>query len=432
MTAEIFTDNARFEPYWWDAAPRLEETPPDLPEQADVVVVGAGYTGLSAALTCARGGRHVVVLDANALGEGASSRNAGFVGRTVTLGFTELRDKAGLDAAIAVYRHGAHAFDYVANLIESEQIHCHFARIGRFTGANTPGHYDAMARDSDAMREHLGTEVEMVPKSEQHREIGVDSFHGGQVMVGDASLHPAMYYHGLLDRARAAGATVAVHSAMTGIVRDGERFTVTTPRGSLSAPHVVIATNGQTGAVTPWFRRRLVSVGAYAMATEPLAPELMAEIFPSGRLTIDSGKLRYFCRPSPDGSRVLFGGRVFFGGDDYRSTAIDLRRAMVRRFPMLNGVRIGHSWGGRVAFSFDRLPHHGSHDGMHYAMGFCGAGLPKGTYLGHKTALRILGRENAETPFTDTPFPTLPFYNGWPWFVPALSVYYILRDRLDR
>jgi glycine/D-amino acid oxidase-like deaminating enzyme len=99
---------------------------------------------------------------------------------------------------------------------------------------------------------------------------------------------------------------------------------------------------------------------------------------------------------------------------------------------MLHGVRISHSWGGRVAFSFDRLPHHGVHDGMHYAMGYCGAGLPKGTYLGHKTALQILGQEDAETPFTDTRFATLPFYNGWPWFIPAISVYYKLRDRLDR
>ena len=432
MPATIFTDDVRLQPYWWDAAPCLEETPPALPAKADVVVVGAGYTGLSAALTCARGGRHVVVLDANALGEGASSRNAGFVGRTFTLGFTELCEKAGLDAAKAVYRHGDHAFDYVAHLIENEQIHCLFSRTGRFTGANTPGHYDDMARDAEALRKHLGTEVEMVPRSEQHREIGVDSFHGGQLMLGDAGLHPAMFHQGLLERTRAAGATIAGHTPMTSIVRDGDDFTVTTPRGSIRARHVVIATNGQTGAVTPWLRRRLVSVGAYAVATEPQSPEVMAQIFPSGRLTIDSGKMKYFCRPSPDGSRVLFGGRAFFGGDNYQVTATGLQRAMVRRFPMLEGVRLSHGWGGRVAFSFDRLPHHGNHDGMHYAMGYCGAGLPKGTYLGHKTALDILGEKDTTTPFTDTPFPTLPFYNGWPWFVPALSVYYLLRDRLER
>ena len=429
MPAAIFTADVKFEPYWWEAAPRPRAAPPELPARTDVAIVGSGYTGLSAALTLARGGRDVVVLEAGDPGAGASSRNAGFCGRTFNTNFSSLAENTGLDNAVRVYRVGEAALDYLTGLIESEQIDCHFTRMGRFTGASFPSHYERLARDTEGLRKHLGVEVEMVPKDEQHREIGIDIHHGGQVMLRDGGLHPALFHQGLLDRAVAAGVTVAGNTPVTGIVREPDGFSVATPRGRLTAGNVIVATNGYTGALTPWFRRRLVAVGAYIIATEPVAPEVLARLFPSNRLTIETRRLAYFMRPSPDGTRILFGGRAAFDSEDFAYTGRSLYRAMVRRAPELASLRVGHSWGGQVAFSFDRLPHNGVHNGIHYAIGFCGAGLPKGTYLGHKTAQAILGDPDAATPFTDTRFPSLPFYTGTPWFLPAISLYYRLCDR---
>ena len=361
------------------------------------------------------------MLEAGDPGEGASSRNAGFCGRSFTPGFTALARKTSLGNAITIYREGETALEYLVDLIEREQINCHFARMGRFTGAHVPGHYESMARETDALRQHLGTEVEMVPKGEQHREVGSDAYHGGQLMLRDGGLHPALFLQGLADRAASAGATVVGHTPATAIARESASFTVTTPRGRIAARDVIVATNGYTGPVTPWLRRRLVSVGAYIITTEPVGPDVKADLFPSGRLIIDSRRLRFFCRPSPDGTRIMLGGRAAFDSDDYAATGARLYRAMTALFPALDGLRVSHSWGGQVAFSFDRLPHNGVHHGIHYAIGFCGAGLPKGTYLGHKTAQAILGAADAATPFTDTDFPTMPFYGGTPWFLPAVT-----------
>ena len=395
MPNPIFTADVKLEPYWWEAAPRPRAAPPELPARADVAIVGSGYTGLSAALTLARGGRDVVVLEAGELGQGASSRNAGFCGRTFNHGFSTLAEKTGLDNAVRVYRAGEAALDYLIQLIESEQIDCHFTRMGRFTGASFASHYERLARDTEGLRKHLGVEVEMVTKGDQHREVGLDIYHGGQVMPRDGGLHPALFHQGLLDRVVAAGATVAGNTPVTAIIQEASGFTVTTPRGRLKARDVIVATNGYTGAVTPWLRRRVVSVGAYMIATEPVAPAVMARVFPSNRLTIETRRIGHFMRPSPDGTRILFGGRTTFDDADFADTGRSLHRAMIGRFPELGDLGISHSWGGQVAFSFDRLPHNGIHDGIHYAMGFCGAGLPKGTYLGHMTARTILGEADA-------------------------------------
>ena len=304
--------------------------------------------------------------------------------------------------------------------------------MGRFSGAHAPGHYEAMTRDTEALRRHVGVKIDMVPKAEQRRDIGSGVYHGGHLIHRDGGLHPALYHQGLLARAEAAGVAVAGHTPVTGIVRENGGFMVTTARGRIAARDVVVATNGYTGKVTPWFRRRLVPVGSFMIATEPLEAEVMARLMPRGRMLTDSKRILYYFRPSPDGARILFGGRAAIANDDRRVTGTRLHRFMTGVFPELADVKITHSWSGNVAFSFDKLPHAGVNDGMHYALGYCGSGVVKATYLGHKTAQAVLGEAGARTPLTDRAFPTLPLYGGTPWFLPAVAVYYHLRDRFAR
>ena len=201
-------------------------------------------------------------------------------------------------------------------------------------------------------------------------------------------------------------------------------------RGTVTARDVVVATNGYTGAITPWLRRRVIPIGSYIIATEPLAPDVMDRLFPTDRIASDSRRVVYYYRPSPDRTRILFGGRVSANETDPAVSGPHLHKQMVRLFPELGGTRLSHSWCGTVAYCFDEKVHTGTHDGIHYAMGYCGSGVSMASYLGMRVGQRVLGRAEGATAFDDLPFPTRPLYTGKPWFLPAaVAAYAWLDDR---
>ncbi|MBT6277111.1 MAG: FAD-binding oxidoreductase, partial [Chromatiales bacterium] len=207
MTEAHFAD-ASFDPWWWDWARPYPRRDVPLPEHADVVVVGSGYTGLMGALTLARGGRDVLLLEAESIGYGASSRNGGQVG-SGNQRFTvkQLTDLYGRDKARALILEGIAALDYVKSFIADENIECHLRVNGRFRGASRPEHYENMARDLEDLQDVGGVEAQMVQRGEQTDEIGSELYHGGMVLPGDASVHPALYVRELSERAEQAGVT---------------------------------------------------------------------------------------------------------------------------------------------------------------------------------------------------------------------------------
>ena len=433
MSEIQFTPDFKSTPYWWDAAPRtaMPETP--LPAAADVVVIGSGNVGLSAALTLARGGRDTLVLDAEAIGHGASTRNAGYVGRTLWAKFGSLAAQLGPERAKVLANEAVASHHFVVNLIEREQIACHFSYCGRFIAAETPGQYAALKRDlEDMAKAGLEIDGEMVPAADQRAEVGSDYYQGGMILRGTGALHPGLYHQGLVERVIGAGATVIDKTPVTAIARDGDGFAVATPRGTVRARDVIVGTNGYTGAPTPHLARRMLPVPAYMIVTEPLGPELMNSVLPTGRTLIDSKVNIFWSRPTPDGERLIFGCRTGMREDDLRVKAGQIRGDMLKVFPQLEDVRVSHCWTGNMGFTFDKLPHTGAHEGVEYAMGLCGVGIPMGTYLGHKTALRVLGDPAGATAFDGRPFPTRPFYTGNPWFLPLVMGWYNLRDRLAR
>jgi glycine/D-amino acid oxidase-like deaminating enzyme len=196
----------------------------------------------------------------------------------------------------------------------------------------------------------------------------------------------------------------------------------------VSARDVVVATNGYSGRLVPWLTRRIMPIGSYIIATEPLPPQLVDRLFPTGRLVSDTRRTVYYYRASPDRRRVLFGGRVSAAETDTRISGPRLQRDMEAIFPELSGVPFTHSWMGMVAYSFDSLAHCGVHDGIHYAMSYCGSGVSMASYLGMRTGQRVLGRPEGRTGFDDLRFPTLPFYGGRPWFLPAAVAWFRWRD----
>jgi glycine/D-amino acid oxidase-like deaminating enzyme len=425
---DILTADFRSEPYWWEAARPAAVAAAPLPPRADVVLVGSGCTALSAALTLARAGRAPLILEAGLPGQGASSRATGVIGRTLKHGFSEILATHGEAVAKRYYGEARAAFEHVLALIESERIDCDLIGNGRYMAANSPAHYEAMARDLEAKRKHLGDPYEMVPRAEQHREIGSDLYHGGGVVPDQYLLHPAKYTRGLLQRALDAGATLAAGTPATGIRREGDGLEVATPSGRIAARHVVVATNGYSGL--PWFRRRVVPIDAFTVATEPLPEAMLRELLPQGRCFHDYRIDSDYGRPAVDQPRLLFGGLTGRRPGELRERARQLHRRMLRIFPQLAGSRLSHVWTGRCAGAFDLYPHIGVADGVHYAMGYCfGSGLPLGSLLGHKLALRILGRPGGDSVFDGAPLTTRFFHWGPPWFMPLVMAWYNRADR---
>ena len=428
----IFLDDFKTDPYWWEVAPLVDLGSTALPEYADVVVIGSGYTGLNAALQTVRGGRDTLVLDAEESGFGCSTRNGGQISTSVKPGFAELAKRHGEETARAIHEDGRDALAWIGEFVSAERIACHFKVAGRFHAAHNAAAYETLARSIDESRpEGLEVEAHLVPRSKQRTELGTDAYFGGAVFPKHASLDPGRYHQGLLTRVIEAGAAVVTRCPAMSIERERGVFLITTPQGDVRTRDVVLATNGYTGPLTPWQRRRLIPIGSYVIATEPLMPGLMDELIPKDRIVSDTRKVVYYYRASPDRTRILFGGRVSFSETDPRRSGTKLHAELVRIFPQLAGIRISHSWVGFVAYTFDELAHTGVNEGVHYAAGYCGSGVSMASYLGMRVGQRVLGLKTARTGYDDIDFPTWPLYTGNPWFLAPSIMLYRWRDRLN-
>lgn len=432
MQSDIFTEDFKTEPYWWEKSPRPNIKASAVPEKIDVAIVGAGYTGLSAALVLARAGRSVVVFDAEDAGWGCSTRNGGQISRSIKPGYEQLTRRYGANTAFEIIREGTRALEWVADFVASENISCDFAVPGKFTGAHNPAQFEAMARAAANQPEGLEEPLEVITRAEQHKELGTDAYYGGIVNTSTASLDPGMFHQGMLERAREAGVTIVTHCPVSGIEETAPGFRVTYPGGAVRARDVLVATNGYTGPESGWQRRRVIPIGSYIIATEALPKDLMDRIMPTDRMLGDSRKVVYYYRPSPDRSRILFGGRVSSSETDPLKSAPLLRQELARLFPELSGVRVSHSWMGFVAYTFDTLAHVGCHENIHYAMGYCGSGVSMSGYLGMRVAQQMLGLKEGRTGFDGISFPSRPLYTGKPWFLSASVAFYRWRDGLNR
>ncbi len=436
---DIFHPDISTDPYWWLAARPTADGSKPVPDETDVAIVGSGYTGLNAAIELADRGFKVTVLEAREFGHGASTRSGGHVSSGLNLGKGPSAAKPSpLEATIGHERYkglldeAAQSMERIQMMVAREKIDCHLTIGGRFVAAYTPGHYDSLKSKMAVLDYDGKSGCRMVPRDQQRDEIGTDYYHGGMVVERSGKLHPALYHRGLLDACRRReGITLCAHAPVTDIQPNGSGFRVTAGGVELRAADVLLSTNGYSQKPSLWLKRRVIPLASCIIATEELDPDVIKRLIVNDRSVNDTKRVLTYYRVSPDGKRIIFGGRESFFTQNPLESGRRLHARMVQLYPELSRTRVTHSWTGMVAMTFDHLPHIGRENGIYYAAGCNGSGVAMMSYLGYRIGATIAGA-NERSAFDGLPFQTRPMYTGSTWFLPAVGAYFKSMDKWDR
>ncbi|MFM0050619.1 NAD(P)/FAD-dependent oxidoreductase [Caballeronia grimmiae] len=420
----------KLDSYWLDTAPAMTsacEGPVD--GQADVAVIGGGFTGLSAALALGKRGASVVVLDARRIGGGASGRNGGQCNTGVAQDYAALRAQLGVERAQGCYRAYAAAVSTVERLIREENIDCDYLASGKLKLAAKPHHLEHIAATAELIRREVDPHIDLLDREQVRNEVQSDAFHGGLLQRHGGQMHMGKFAAGLAKAAARQGARIYEHAEVTGIAKEGGAYRIDSKRGTVHAKQVLIATGPSKHGPFSWYRRRMAPVGSFIIVTEPLAADRLSQLMPNRRSYTTSRLMHNYFRITPD-SRLLLGGRARFTASerpsDEKSGRI-LQGNLASIFPSLANVRIDYCWGGLVDITADRLPRAGQHDGLYFSMGYSGHGTQMSTHMGQVMADVMNGNADAN-PWREFAWPAIPGHTGKPWFLPLVGAYYSIKD----
>ena len=428
-------------PFWW------EEAEPSHGERSfdqttcSALIIGAGFAGINAAITLAEAGvKDVFVVDAQRIGEGASSRNGGQIGPGgAKFGLAEATSRFGVQRAREILEDYDNTLPFMLERAKTLKDPFDLNLTGGIVGAHSRKDFQKLSAYRDSLSPEKKAKVDIIPEGEAHSVLKSDIYRGLMVRHDGGSLHPAKYIRALANRARELGVRIFTGFRYEG-ARDQAGKKVATLREvssaktvTVTADKMLIATNGYVGKEVPWLRKRTIPVQSYMIATEQLPLEQLEELIPGNRTVGDTKHVLYYFRRSPDGTRILFGGRARFRTSTAEQSAVGLRDFMVHTFPSLEKVKLTHSWFGNVCFAYDFCSHVGRMPDDSYYISCCnGGGVTMMTYLGHRCAEMMLNKPGHDRGIVNSRFPRLYFYNGHPWFLPAVGTYYRFLDKAAR
>ncbi len=421
---------------WWETAPTPKSyTNKPLPAKTDVVVVGGGFTGTSAALQLAKGGARVTLLEAKTIGFEASSRNGGQALSCLHHTLNQAIKEHGRDIARDMFLAATYAANTVEQIVTEEKIDCDFVRCGNIEAAFKPAHFDELKREQETLREVANYEVHVLAKNETRTELGTDSYHGLMVNPRSGSVQPAKFVRGMGMAAERAGADIhegthvlAIEKIGNSPTSDGSRFLVKTNRGDILAKEIMLAANAWIGNILPQFRQRVLPAESFIIATEPLPAELVQTLIPNNRMVYDTRKTLAYYRLSPD-KRMAWGGELTFSGASPQININTLKRGMLNVFPELAKFNIDYFWSGTLGITLDENAHAGQIDGMWYSMCYVGHGVTLATYLGQQMANGILGKPS-NNPFANLNIPYASPFRENAWVVNAGKIWFRFLDML--
>ncbi len=414
-----------------DSPPKTYPNKP-LPNNTDVVVIGGGFTGTSAALQLAKGGARVTLVEAESIGWGASSRNGGQALSCLHHTLEQSIKIHGCELAREMFQAAVQAANTVEQIVHDEKLDCDFVRCGNIEAASKPAHFEALKREQETLYEVAGFDVSILPKNAIRSELGTDSYFGLMVNPRSGSVQPAKFVQGMAFAAERAGANIHEGTRVLSIERiensNGNRFIVKTERGDMSSKEVVLAANAWIGNIAPQFRHRVLPVDSFVIATETLPKELAKRLIPNNRVAYDTRNVLAYYRLSPDG-RMVWGGEGTIKGASPKMNINILRRGMIKVFPELADFKTDYFWSGTLGITFDENTHAGQIDGMWYSMCYVGHGVTLATYLGKQLANAILGRESYN-PFANLNIPLMPVLRGNSWMENIGKTWYRLLDMI--
>jgi glycine/D-amino acid oxidase-like deaminating enzyme len=419
-----------YDPYWWEGVTFDQSSGLLTERKIDVAVIGGGYTGLSCALTLAKEGHSVAVFEAGRVGFGASGRNGGMLGLTLIPDISNLITRYGQEKAVNMYREAALALEFMKKTIAENAIECDLDTTGRFYPAANQKHLKQMEISAKIRRDLLGEKNTVLTGVSMREEINSNLYVGGVLQNETGSIHPGKYVTGLANACQQAGVQIFENTPITKIKKDGSAFKIGVNDTEISAQKIAVTTNGYHAKLTRQFSKRIIPIGSTVIATAKLDPAMVRSLMPNGKSMADSFKILNYFRPSPDGKRLIIGGRPSIFTTPMETQADILKNRLLKIFPQLGSVEVSHVWSGNVAYGFNSLPHIGQLDDMHFASGYGGSGVALSGYMGHKLALQISGKDEGRTAFDDLPFETRFYYNGTPWFLPLAMIGYQIKDRL--
>ncbi len=416
---------------WYEASvPERPEYPElDGSRQADVVIIGGGYTGLSAAYHLAKQGADVVLIEAERFGDGASGRNGGQFGTGQRTWAEDLEAEYGYERAKALFDVAEEAKAYLLAFASEHQIDMDYVP-GQISVVHKPRYLKQYERHAELMQSRFNyPHLRFIGRDETAALLGSSRYHGGVYDAGTGHIHPLKLLIGTAKAAKAAGAKLYENTKATGINTASGRVEVATTRGTIVAKNAFIAVNAYGGTLEPISASHVMPIRSFIGATVPLGND--SPVIPGGESIDDSRFVVRYFRRSKDG-RLLFGGREAYTADNPREISTHIRRQIAEIYPALGNVEITHAWGGSVGITMPRQPFvREVMPGVISAGGYSGHGVMLANFMGKLYADSISGKREKLKLFEELRIPSFP--GGRTFRAPLLFLalsWYALMDRV--